>query len=145
MHDGTLITALLHDARGVINGVYCSSTGEAPRALILGQSVGPVVANDHPAALDPVAYRIANGEAVERAAIAATVSADTIAADGIAECVIAGLPDPCRVMISGAVLAGPAVVAGGTLTLTSTQPGVIRVSVTADPTHKAWETIIHAA
>lgn len=145
MHDGTLTTTLLQDTAGVINGVYRSSTGETPQALIPGQSVGPVVANDHPAADAPMAYRIVDGEVVERGTIAATVSANTMAADGIAECTIAGLPDPCRVMISGAVLAGPAVVAGGTLTLTSTQPGAIRVSVTAEPTHKAWETIIHAA
>jgi hypothetical protein len=145
MDDGTLTTTLLHDARGVINGVYRSSTSEAPRALIPGQSVGPVVANDHPAAADPMAYRVADGDVLERDAIAATVSAETIAADGSAECTISGLPDPCRVMVTGAVQAGPLDVTGGTLTLTSTQPGDIRVSVTADPTHKAWEVTIHAA
>lgn len=145
MDDGTLTTTLLHDARGVINGVYRSSTGEAPRALIPGQSVGPVVANDHPAASDPMAYRIVNGEPVERATMSPAISAATFAADGLAQCVISGLPDPCRVTITGAVQAGPVEVAGGTLTLTSTQPGAIRVSVTADPTHKAWEVTIHAA
>lgn len=145
MVNDALPTTLLCDERGVINGVYRSSTGEVPRALIPGQSVGPVVPFDHPAATNPLAYRIVNGEAVERATIAATVSANTIAADGIAECTIAGLPDPCRVSISGAVQAGPAEVTGGTLTLTSTVPGAIRVAVTADPTHKPWETTIHAA
>lgn len=145
MEHETLTTTLLHDARGVINGVYRSSTGEAPRALIPGQSVGPVVANDHPAASDPMAYRVADGEVIKRDAIAATVSAETIAADGSAECTISGLPDPCRVTITGAVQAGPVEVAGGTLTLTSTQPGAIRVAVTADPTHKPWEVTIHAA
>jgi hypothetical protein len=145
MHDGTLITTLLHDAQGVINGVYRSSTGEAPRALIPGQSVGPVVPSEHPAADNPMAHRIVGGEAVERDEMTPIVSTETIAADGSAQCVITGLPEPCRVTITGAVQAGPVEVSGGTLTLTSTQPGAIRVAVTADPACKAWEVIIHAA
>lgn len=145
MHDGTLITTLLHDARGVINGVYRLSTGEVPRALIPGQSVGPVVPNDHPATSEPMAFRIVAGAVVERAEMTPAVSAATFTADGLAQCVISGLPDPCRVAITGAVRAGPVEVTGGTLTLTSTQPGAIRVAVTADPTHKPWEVTIHAA
>ena len=144
MHDSPLTTTLLHDAQGVINSVYQSSNGEMPRALIPDQSVGPVVANDHPAAHNPLAYRIVNGAVIERASVIATVSTNLIAANGAEECVIAGLPDPCRVTITGAVSAGPVDVVGGTLALTSTQPGAIKVTVRADPTHKAWETTIHA-
>jgi hypothetical protein len=109
-----------------------------------GQVVGPVVPFDHPAAVNPLAYRIVNGAAVERATMTPAISAATFPADGIAQCVISGLPAPCRVRITGAVQAGPIEAAGGTLTLTSTQPGAIRVSVTADPVYKTWETTIHA-
>lgn len=90
-------------------------------------------------------WRVVNGAVVERAAIAAVVSGETIAADGIAECLITGLPNPCSVTIAGAAEVAPAEVAGGTLALTSTQPGAITIRVTADPTHKPWETVIHAA
>jgi hypothetical protein len=145
MNDNTFDATLLHDEIGIINSVYRSSSGEVPRALIPGQIVGPVVPSDHPAAVNPLAYRIVNGEPVERASMTPAISTATFAADGLAQCVISDLPDPCRVTITGAVRAGPVQVAGGTLTLTSTQPGAIRVAVTADPTHKPWEVTIHAA
>jgi hypothetical protein len=144
MNDNTFDATLLHDQLGIINSVYRSSTGEVPRVLMPGQLVGPVVPFDHPAAVNPLAYRLVNGAAVERATMTPAISAATFAADGIAQCVISGLPDPCRVRIAGAVQAGPVEVAGGTLTLTSTRQGAIRVSVTADPTHKPWEVAIHA-
>lgn len=130
------------DAGCITNACFASIDNAAEWPLPDGHSIVMLTA---PLAGPIRNYRIVNGEAVERDTIAATVSTDTIAADGIAECVIAGLPDPCRVAISGAVQAGPAEVTGGTLTLTSTVPGAIRVAVTADPTHKPWETTIHAA
>ena len=58
---------------------------------------------------------------------------------------ISGLPDPCTLRLSGAVTLAPAVVTGGSVTITSTVPGAITLRVTADPTHKAWEVTIHAA
>jgi hypothetical protein len=136
---------LLHQADGLITGVYQTSETAPPTSLIPGQQVGPAVDLDQPVCLRPNDFCILGGLVVERATISATVSAATIPADGIAECVIAGLPDPCRVTIIGAVSAAPAEVNGGTLTLTSTQPGAITIRVTADPTHKPWETVIHAA
>ena len=91
------------------------------------------------------AWRVVDGEVVERRIMTPIVSTATIAADGIATAVLDNLPDTCTVTITGAVTAGPVEVTGGALTLTSTQPGAITVSVRADPTHKPWETTIHAA
>ena len=90
-------------------------------------------------------WRVVDGTLIERATMTPTVSAATIAADGIATATITGLPDPCVVSIAGAVTAGPVQVTGGALTLASTQPGEIRIAVRADPTHKPWETTVHAA
>lgn len=94
--------------------------------------------------LPPDAYRVEAGQVVRRAVMAPSLSAAAIAADGVAACVIAGLPDPCLVTITGAVQAGPVQVDGGTLTLTSTQPGAITVVVRADPTFAPWQATIHA-
>jgi hypothetical protein len=90
-------------------------------------------------------YRVVDGEVVERPAIAVTVSADTIAADGVDECVLSGLPDPCIVTVRGVVSAGPLEVTGGSLTLTSTALGPITISITADPVWRPWDGVINAA
>jgi len=89
-------------------------------------------------------YRVVDGGIVERDGMDVALSATTIAADGVAECVLSGLPDPCTVTITGAVLAGPLTITGGSLTLTSTTPGAIAIRVTADPAWKPWEATIHA-
>ena len=136
---------ILHQADGLITSVYQSSSGADSICLLPGQHVGPQLAPDHPACARPIDFRVVNGEVVERDNMAPTVSTATIAADGTATTVLGDLPDPCTVTITGAVTAGPVEVAGGALTLTSTQPGEIKVAVRADPTHKAWETTIHAA
>lgn len=141
-----MIAFLIYDtATGVILQASTSSWSELEvqaewelpeGAAILVVPVLPTGPFDH--------FRVANGEVVERASIAPTISADVIAANGIAESIIAGLPNPCRVTFRGAVDAGPADLTGGAFTLTSTQPGVITIRVTADPTHKPWEGVIHA-
>ena len=77
--------------------------------------------------------------------MAPSVSATSIAADGENACVIAGLPDPCSVVVAGAVAAGPVEVAGGELVLTSTVLDRIHVRVRDDPTHAPWEVSIDAA
>jgi len=89
-------------------------------------------------------YRVLDGQVVERLAMAVEISAASFVADGVAECVLSGLPDPCTVTLTGAVSAGPLDVVGGSLTLTSTTPGVIQIRITADPVWKPWEGAIHA-
>lgn len=129
-------------AGGITNACFSSIDNAAEWPLPPGYSIAMLTAPLPGPMRD---YRVVNGAVVERAEMTPTVSAASFAADGLAQCVISGLPDPCRVTITGAVQAGPVEVAGGTLTLTSTQPGAIRVAVTADPTHKPWEATIHAA
>jgi hypothetical protein len=87
---------------------------------------------------------VQDGAATLRAEMAPTVSAATITADGTDACFIAGLPTPCVVAVSGAVTASPTEVTDGTVTLTATTLGTLRIRVTADPAYKAWETTIHA-
>lgn len=79
-------------------------------------------------------------------AIGAMVSAATIAADGAAECVIAGLPDPCTVTVAGPGSAswGPHPVESGELTVTATEVGDIKVTVSAPPRFLTFETTVHA-
>jgi hypothetical protein len=89
-------------------------------------------------------YRVSEGKVVERSDPAITFSVPSFAADGVAECVLSGLPDPCTVTITGAVSAGPLEVTGGSLTITSTTPGAITISITANPVWKPWEGVINA-
>lgn len=89
-------------------------------------------------------YFVQDSVAVPRAAMTPTVSATTIAADGLDACAITNLPTPCVVAVSGAVTLSPTEVADGAVTLTATAPGAITVRVTADPAYLAWETTIHA-
>lgn len=89
-------------------------------------------------------YVVVDGVLVERAAITPAISATSIAADGIDACVLSDLPNPCVVTVSGAVTAGPVEVTGGSVTLTSTVAGVIRVRIEKNPTHTRWEGRINA-
>ena len=89
-------------------------------------------------------YRVVDGQVVERPEMPVVVSAPSFAANGEAECVLSGLPDPCTVTVRGVVSAGPVEVVGGSLTLTSTAPGSIHIEITAHPVWKPWETTLHA-
>ena len=93
----------------------------------------------------PFAFRLVDGAVVPRDAMPApTVSATTIAADGVAEAVITGLPEPCRVSVRGPANSTTIDVADGEIVLTSTVAGGIEVTVDAPPAYLAWRTIIHA-
>jgi hypothetical protein len=89
-------------------------------------------------------YRVVDGHVVERPGMPVDLSTTSIAADGAAECVLSGLPDPCTVTITGAVHAGALEVTGGSLIITSTAPGAITISVAANPVWKPWEGVIDA-
>lgn len=134
----------LCDALGVITGISSVPSGQRPGGLLEGQRIGPVLEPSHPAVSAPNNYRIVGEQVIERAAMTPLISQTNIAADGIAECVITGLPDPCIVGILGAMRVPGFELSGGTLTLTSTQSGEINVRVRADPIYKPWETTIHA-
>jgi len=132
-------------ADGALHQQTCTTLGweevVASWALPEGQVIVPT---EGPLDGPPDHYRVVQGEVVARAVMAPSVSATTIAADGEEVCVIAGLPDPCLVVVSGAVAAGLMDVTGGELALTSTVPGAIHVRVTANPVWKPWEGTIHA-
>ena len=101
-----------------------------------------------PAPLDGPAehYRVGPlAEVLPRDVMTPSVSALEIAADGVAEAVIAGLPVPCVVEVTGAVAAGPVEVTGGVVSITSTEPGALRVRITAGVQWRAWEVVINAA
>jgi len=116
--------------------------GTAPDAWSL--SYGDIEALPGPPGLEPHGWRVVDGELAARLPIPVIVSAPVITADGEDECVLSGLPDPCTVVVHGAVSAGPLEVTGGSLTLTSTAAGAITVSITADPVFKPWQGAIHA-
>ena len=104
-----------------------------------------LVRTEGPLDAPPDHCRVEGGAVVARAVMAPSVSALAVAADGEDACVIVGLPDPCIVVVAGAVSTGPVEVAGGELVLTSTVPGAIHVQVTAGVQWRPWEVSIDAA
>jgi hypothetical protein len=133
-----IYTATMYSiATGAIVG---SISGSGPDAVGVPDEFSLI-----PGIYDGAEYWVDGGEAVARLTMAVAVSADTIAADGVAECVLSGLPDPCTVTVRGAVTAGPVEVTGGSLTITSTALGAISVSINADPVWKPWGGVINAA
>lgn len=84
------------------------------------------------------AHYVAGGVVLPRASIAATFSAETIAADGVDELVISDLPDPCTARFRGAVSAGPIEVTGGELVLTCDVPGTLQVTIEAGVAFLPW-------
>lgn len=107
---------------------------------------GRIVIDSHPD--DAIAYLqahyIVSGELTARATITPTVSASSFAADGTTTVTISGLPDPCRVTISGVLWAGPTDVTGGLIDISSDVAGDLTVSVSAEPAWLSWSTILHA-
>ncbi|QPC87426.1 hypothetical protein GA830_12235 [Mesorhizobium sp. NBSH29] len=80
-----------------------------------------------------------SGELARRPEIAATISSSVIAADGVAECIIAGLPDPVTLTMDGV----EHVIEGGEITITASTPGVFRLAIDQWP-YLPWETEITA-
>jgi hypothetical protein len=119
-----------------------SSTAEEVFAIPAGPDRGRV---EIPEPLDSIQrFRVVDGAVVPRAEMALTVSADTFPADGTTACVISGLPDPCTVEISGSFTVPPTPVTGGAITLTTSQPGVLTIRVTADPHYLSKEITLYA-
>jgi UDP-glucose 6-dehydrogenase len=87
---------------------------------------------------------VQSGSIAAKQTISAVVSASTITADGTAEAVISGLPNPCTVVVSGPVAAGPEIVNDGSVVLSCDTPGSIVVSVAADPAYMSWSGTIYA-
>lgn len=132
-------------ATGAIRQLSASSRSWAEIAASWPVADGEVlVPLATPLAGPQTAWRVVQGEVVPRAVMAPRVSAERIAADGEAECVISGLPVPCVVAIGGAVEAGPLDVTDGVLVLTSTVPGAILLRISAEPDYQPWEGVIHA-
>ena len=136
-----------YDAAGAIVNICASSL---PGAWVMEHWAYPegggVALMPAPLPGPPEHYRVGPlAEVVPRDVMAPSVSALEIAADGVAEAVIAGLPVPCVVEVTGAVTAGPVDVVGGELVLTSTAPGSIHLRITAGVQWRPWEVSIHAA
>lgn len=73
-----------------------------------------------------------------------TVSNTSFAADGLAECTIAGIPLGAKAILRGAVTAGPVQIDDGDIVITSTSAGMITVTLDCPPPYLRWEGQIHA-
>ena len=118
--------------------IHCTVDG--PEGRVLPPATGLLVMA---ADVNPATHYMPGGVITPRAEMAPTISATSIEADGIEECEISGLPDPCEVSITGATN-WEGTLTGGTLILTATQPGDIAVQAVAAPEYLVFRTVIHA-
>ncbi len=86
-----------------------------------------------------------DGSAVQRRTTAPiTISATEIIANGSDAVVVAGIPEAAVLTVRGAISVAPTSVSGGTVTLTTTTPGALRLSVRCAPPFLTWEATVHA-
>jgi hypothetical protein len=130
----------------------------SPGGAILGAGFCPVGQEDAQSAPDGATlvfvsevpgdvragWFVRDGELVERDVMAPAVSTTAIAADGVAEAVVSGLPDPCTVTVSGP-LSATATVDGGELVFSAAAAGTYRLTFSREPTHRPWSTNIVAS
>jgi hypothetical protein len=135
--DGTIVQAG-HTTETSYDAIHAS----LPAGLKLVDLDGPVV--DGPSFISRHYYDIATTAIRPKALMTPLVGATEIAADGRAEAVISGLPDPCMVQIRGPANMAPQTVSGGSITITSEDRGRITVIVTAEPGWLPWSTDINA-
>jgi len=132
---------VIHDAAGAIQW-FGSTDGPAEAMAAWPLPAGLALLVVEAPISDALSWRIEDGALVARGVISPSVSTARIAADGVAESVVSGLPDPCTVTVSrqapGAALHeaarlvhGPAPLAGGVLTVTTTEPGRLLIDVAA--------------
>jgi len=138
--------ALCRPSDGVVEGFGSCPDAETPlqgghRGL---QSVAISPALYEEIRLAPLDYRLQGDAIARKPAMAATIDRTSIKADGVETATISGLPDPCKVTVSGAVALAPTTVTGGSLDLSSTVRGSLTVRIERDPEFRAWTATINA-
>lgn len=95
---------------------------------------------------NPEGWRLWGGVMVAREPLspAPVVSKTTIAADGIDSAVITGLPQPCRILISGIGPIKDIEVPDGEVEITSTAKAKLAISVLSTVEFAPWRVTIHA-
>lgn len=92
---------------------------------------------------DPTAYWWDGVSLQPRISAAVALSTETILANGLSEALLTGVPEGAVLQVSGAVTA-EGVVTTGSVTITSTIPGTLRLHLTCPPPHLPWRGVIHA-
>ncbi|RVT96257.1 hypothetical protein EOD42_14185 [Rhodovarius crocodyli] len=136
---------VIHDS-GVILSLGCSAAHLVP--LYISGTPYELLLIDH-ATFNAVrgrleAFHVAGGAVLQRVAAPIALSASSIAADGEAQAVISGIPDGAEISVRGAASVPWTPVIGTAVTLTSTEPGQMLVTVRLPPPYLEWRDVIHA-
>ena len=132
---------VITDGDGAVLGFGRCPQGEAIRLPQLDEAHICALVSEEVLAevrMGPQRFRLLGGEIIPRQVMAPTLSAASIVADGVAEVVISGLPDPCTVTVTGVATLGPLEVTGGELRLTAEVAGELRVRVVAGVSWAPW-------
>lgn len=129
---------------GAVIGRRLNTPADAPLGLPPGTALLEIDENDPLAALHPSALYVDDAGAHLRQDPPITLSPTTIAADGVAEAVISGVPAGSVLTITGATAVGPATIGDGEVRLTSTAVGQLRVRLDCPPPYLRWEATVDA-
>lgn len=131
-------------ATGAVTGRRYNSAEDAPLGLPPGAELLEIEEDGPLASMDLAALYVDGAGAHARLAPPITLSATSIAADGVAEAVIAGIPAGSVLTITGATAVDPAPIDDGEVFLTSTAVGALEVRLDCPPPYLRWEATVHA-
>jgi hypothetical protein len=136
------------EPHGVIRQVsHCDDEVWAMLQLMADPFRGGLAVAIPPPPADLTAYQathyVADGVVVERTEMAPNVSTTSIAADGIAVATIAGLPNPCTLVVTGPLAQAATEITDGAVEFTADVAGDYTLSITATA-FLPWSVVIHA-
>lgn len=149
--DFVLVCYFIWHRDGAIVGTGCCPAELAPP--LVGPSINPgppgatfasIPADVSQAMGDPDRWWWNGQDVVPRELSPVAISTNTIAADGLEEVTISGIPAGTEISISGALVVPWTPVEGGSVTLTSTEPGRLSIRLRMPPPYLDWRGTVNA-
>lgn len=136
----TLQVAWLEELDGEIVGCgYCPLSDREMQVTPSGATRHDITMEQHTqVSLGFRRFAWVEGAVVARSAVAITLSATTIAADGEEELEVTGIPEGARLRVSGAVSLPWTVITGGEVVLTASVPGRVMLELRCPAPHADW-------
>tara|TARA_R110000751_G_scaffold307640_1_gene430334 strand:- start:22494 stop:22919 length:426 start_codon:yes stop_codon:yes gene_type:complete len=135
---------VVQPATGAVVGRRFNTATDAPLGLPPGAALIEIDEGDPLASLHPSALYVNEAGAHVREDPPITLSATGIAADGVAEAVISGIPAGSVLTITGATEVDPATIDDGEVVLTSTAVGRLNVRLDCPAPYLRWEAAVDA-
>ena len=136
----TLSVAWLDEVDGDIVGCgYCPLAEREMQVTPAGVTRHDITMAEHTqVSLGFRRFAWVEGALAARSPVTITLSATSIAADGVEELEVTGIPDGARLRVSGAVSLPWTVITGGEAVLTASVPGSVMLELRCPAPHADW-------